>query len=94
MSNTGKKIVTRLRLFKDGLATSKTKPNVEGDKYYVAPFEDLVDCNPLGPPAPIPTPTPAPVAVPATTCAYTYSCSGAYAFAYAYTYYHIFLHCA
>ena len=66
MSNTGKKIVTRLRLFKDGLATSKTKPNVEGDKYYVAPFEDLVDCNPLGPPAPIPTPTPAPVAVPAT----------------------------
>jgi hypothetical protein len=64
MANTGKKIVTRLRLFKDGLATSKTKANVEGDKYYVAPFEDAVDCNPLGPPAPTPSPTPAPASQP------------------------------
>lgn len=64
MGNTGRKIVTRLRLFKDGLATSKTKANVEGDKYYIAPFEDVVDCNPLGAPSPTPSPTPAPVSQP------------------------------
>ena len=67
MGNTGRKIVTRLRLFKDGLATSKTKANVEGDKYYVAPFEDAVDCNPFGAPSPQPAPTPAPVSQPFAT---------------------------
>ena len=64
MANTGKKIVTRLRLFKNGLATSKTKDNVEGDKYYISPFEDLIDCPELSAPSPTPSPTPVPVAVP------------------------------
>lgn len=77
MSNTGLKIVTRLRKFVDGNPTDETKVNVVGDPDYVAPFIDESLCD-TGSAAPTPVPAapvPQPVPVAPTPTYKTFSIS-------------------
>lgn len=46
MANTGIKVVLTLQQIDDntGIPTGLTKPNIQGDPDYIAPYLDLVDC--------------------------------------------------
>lgn len=77
MSNTGLKIVTRLRKFVDGNPTDETKVNVVGDPDYVSPFIDETLCDTdSAAPTPVPAaPVPQPVPVAPTPTYKTFSIS-------------------
>ena len=57
MANTGEVVVTKLRLYVDGNATSTVKRNAPGDPNYIPPFLDAATCI-VNATAVTPTPTP------------------------------------
>ena len=46
MANSGVVVVTELRKFVNGVDTGQTKPNVAGDKNYIAPYLGTLTCLP------------------------------------------------